>query len=442
MSRIALTTSNDTVVSSAPDLVVDATATTLNSGDQLTAGGTGTLTLDGSGTFRVDALATFSGFSRIVLDSYTNDPSYLYLGNQSVMVVGGGTGDKTIYLGSGQTTYGGALGSNSSVISRTSFDWNSANEIDGFNGGGYLKDENLTLNLNWSGEGNVSYDLTSNTFHNITSLYGAGNNLTLQISSATVSGVSHFYGSGIGANDRLVTSDSTLDLSHSTVAGFSVASTNSTGTTFTVQDLATAFTISGGSGQDTIVATGFNFTADQRNAIFDTASIEKIIDSTGTYTALPPVANLYKLTTGNDTVGSSSPHLVVDATAATLNYGDQLRADGTGTLNLYGSGNFLVSELDAFSGFSDIVLNNTPNDGAYLYLGNQSVAVTGLGSGDKIIILGGGQTTYKEGVFESSNTAIVSGNSSDWNAANEFDGGNNAYLMLNQSARARLAPMT
>jgi hypothetical protein len=68
--------------------------------------------------------------------------------------------------------------------------------------------------------------------------------------------------------------------------------------------------------------------------------------------------------------------------------------------------------------------------------------VTGLGSGDKIIILGGGQTTYKEGVFESSNTAIVSGNSSDWNAANEFDGGNNAYLMLNQSARARLAPMT
>jgi Bacterial Ig-like domain len=62
---IELTTGNDTVVSSSPDLVVNGTALTLNNGDQLTADGSGTLALYGSGTFRVDQLATFSGFSNV-----------------------------------------------------------------------------------------------------------------------------------------------------------------------------------------------------------------------------------------------------------------------------------------------------------------------------------------------------------------------------------------
>src|SRR5262249_46500927 len=59
-------------------------------------------------------------------------------------------------------------------------------------------------------------------------------------------------------------------------------STNTTGTTFTVKDVATAAMIFGGTGQDTISASGFTFTADQRNAIFATASIEKIVDQSGT----------------------------------------------------------------------------------------------------------------------------------------------------------------
>jgi hypothetical protein len=90
------------------------------------------------------------------------------------------------------------------------------------------------------------------------------------------------YISGGGADDQLVTSDATLDVSHTKIYNFVVLSTNAIGTTFTVRDVATAFTIVGGPGQDTIV-----FTADQRNAIFTTASIEKIIDATGTYTASP-----------------------------------------------------------------------------------------------------------------------------------------------------------
>ena len=188
---------------------------------------------------------------------------------------------------------------------------------------------------------------------------GTVHNLTLKINSADAAGVSNFYGGG--ANDQLVTSDATLDLSHTEVSNFTVLSTNAIGTTFTVKDVATAFAIAGGPGQDTIVANGFAFTADQRNAIFATASIEKIIDTSGTYTAGPPNPNVVQLTTGNDVVNSSSPNLVVNATAATLNNGDQLSANGSGTLALYGSGTFRVDQLATLSGFSNITLNNYTN---------------------------------------------------------------------------------
>ena len=107
---------------------------------------------------------------------------------------------------------------------------------------------------------------------------GVGDNVTLLINNADTAGIQSF--SGFGANAKLATAGSTLDLSHTTVAGFSVTSTNGLGTAFTVGDLGTAFQIAGGSGQDTIIATGFTFSADQRNAIFATASVEKIVDQT------------------------------------------------------------------------------------------------------------------------------------------------------------------
>jgi hypothetical protein len=87
-----------------------------------------------------------------------------------------------------------------------------------------------------------------------------------------------------------VTSGPTLDLSHTTVSGFTVVSTNALGTTFTVGDLGTAFQIAGGPGHDTLIAQGFTFTVGQRASIFATSSIETIIDPSGTYTATPPAA--------------------------------------------------------------------------------------------------------------------------------------------------------
>ena len=98
----------------------------------------------------------------------------------------------------------------------------------------------------------VTYDLTSNTFSHV-NIYVGGDNVTLLINNADTAGVQSF--SGWGQNAKLATAGSTLDLSHTTVAGFSVTSTNALGTAFTVGDLGTAFQIAGGSGQDTIVAT-------------------------------------------------------------------------------------------------------------------------------------------------------------------------------------------
>ena len=151
-----------------------------------------------------------------------------------------------------------------------------------------------------------------------------------------------------------MTSDTALDLSHSTVSGFTVASTNATGTAFTVHDVGTAFQIAGGPGQDTIVAQGFVFTADQRNAIFATASIEKIIDASGTYTAPPPNPGTFTLTTGTDTVAGGAEDDTVNGTAATLTAGDSLTGGGgNDVLALYGSGTFRVDQLAAFTGLRE-----------------------------------------------------------------------------------------
>ena len=46
--------------------------------------------------------------------------------------------------------------------------------------------------------------------------------------------------------------------------------------------------IIGGSGSDTITATNFTFSAEQRNAIFANSSVEKIVDLTDTYIKFAP----------------------------------------------------------------------------------------------------------------------------------------------------------
>ena len=135
-------------------------------------------------------------------------------------------------------------------------------------------------------------------------VYGGGDNVTLLINSADTAGVQSFNAGGLG--DKLVTAGSTLDLSHTTVSGFTVASTNGLGTTFTVGDLGTALQIAGGSGHDTLIAQGLTLTADQRTEIFATSSIETITDQTGTY-AVGNTAPTIAGTVSGQTTTSEAP---------------------------------------------------------------------------------------------------------------------------------------
>ena len=115
MAIISLTVGADTVVGGAADDTVNGTAATLNAGDSLTGGaGTDTLALYGTGEFRVDQLATFTGFESITLNNGSGYGAHLYLGSQSVAVIGavGPATELRVYLGSGAVTFQGGSGSN------------------------------------------------------------------------------------------------------------------------------------------------------------------------------------------------------------------------------------------------------------------------------------------------------------------------------------------
>jgi hypothetical protein len=256
-----LTTGVDTFVGGPGANTVYGTAATLNAGDSLTGGtGSNVLQLIGSGTFDVSQLASFTGVWSINLDNPTTGGASLVLGNQPVEV------DVT-----GQLYIGVSSPSN----------WNGSDIVNGDSSHTWPTTNISFTNYQYPQQP-LTYDLTSNSFSHV-SIQGGGNDLTLLINNADTAGVQSFY--GYGTNDELVTAGSTLDLSHSTVSGFRVVSSNPFGTTFTVGDLGTAFQIAGGPRHDTIQTSAFTFTADQRNTIFATASIETIIDPSGTYTA-------------------------------------------------------------------------------------------------------------------------------------------------------------
>jgi hypothetical protein len=217
------------------------------------------LQLIGSGTFDLSQLANFTGFQSIKLDNPTTGFASLILNNQPVEV--DATGPVGISVGS---------------LSN----WNSSDIVNGDASQSYSQD--YIYFFNSQNQQPLTYDLTNNSFSHV-GIDGGSANLTLLINNADTAGIQYF--NGFATNDELMTASSTLDLSHTTVSGFRVASTNSLGTTFTVGDLGTAFQIAGGPGHDTIQTSALTFTADQRNAIFATSSIETIIDPSGTYNA-------------------------------------------------------------------------------------------------------------------------------------------------------------
>ena len=209
----------------------------------------------------------------------------------------------------------------------------------------------------------------------------------MKINSAVAGGVANFYGHG--TNAKLVTSDAALDLSHSTVSGFTVASSNATGTNFTVHDIGTAFQIAGGSGTDTLTAQGFAFSADQRNAIFATASVERIVDASGTYTVdnAPPTitsngggdtaaVSIAENTTAVTTVTATDPDV-----GQTLSYSIIGGADAskftigstTGALSFVTAPNFELPTDAGGNNVYDVIVQVSDGHGG---IDTQAIAVT------------------------------------------------------------------
>ena len=358
MATFSLTSGNDVVVAPASGSTVYANAATLNPGDSLTGGsGVDVLDLIGAGTFDLSGLANFSGFEKVELQNGGAQYALLTLNGQPIELDITGYGQ--IFVGSQSN-------------------WNGSDIIKGDTSLGFAS---TTINFNDPTYGTpYTYDLTSNTFANVGNVF-VGQNVTLEINSADAAGVQQFYGSG-----ALQTSDAALDLTHTKIAGSFVSSSNALGTTFTVGDLGTALQVEGGPGNDTLNAQGFTFTANQRNAIFKTSSIETIIDPSGTYTVPALAPGEFTLTTGNDTVVAPASGSTVYANAATLNAGDSLTGgSGTDILELIGAGSFDLSSLTNFSGFEKVELQNAGSQFALLTLGGQPVEVDLTGYGEVLV---------------------------------------------------------
>ncbi|WP_342165994.1 hypothetical protein, partial [Methylobacterium sp. SD21] len=76
----ALTSGEDTVISSVDDLVVSATSLSLNPSDALDAGsGYDVLSLSGSGSFNLAGLSQFAGFEEVRLTNASSSSASLVL---------------------------------------------------------------------------------------------------------------------------------------------------------------------------------------------------------------------------------------------------------------------------------------------------------------------------------------------------------------------------
>ena len=446
-----LTIGDDILPASASNTEVVATSLTLNSGDQLDGGdGHDVLALFGGGTFHLDEVSQFDGFEEVQL-KYVNGsgPSEVYLRNGAdVYVSSEGGGGAALYFGSGAATsvsmaqssggtYHFSDGSATVIGSSGSFESYlfssgtatvhgrgefvlSSGDATVFAVGGtnsyYLGDGDYALHgadgkdefsftsssqlangatLLDGGDGsndalllggqNQVYDLTAAgraSIQNVERIFVDPSNV-LKVDDASLVGFASL------AAGVVTTAAASLDLSGKFI-GASIYSDNASGTAFTVTDTDAALQIVGGAGSDTIVGSGFTFTADQRTGIFLNSSVETIADDSGTYTAP------YQLTIGDDILPASASDTEVVATSLTLNSGDQLDGgDGHDVLALFGGGTFRLDEVSQFEGFEEVQLKYVNGSGpSEVYLRNGAdVYVSSEGGGGAALYFGSGAAT-------------------------------------------------
>ncbi|WP_206077196.1 hypothetical protein, partial [Mesorhizobium sp. 10.2.3] len=212
--------------------------------------------------------------------------------------------------------------------------------------------------------------------------------------------------------------DAALDLSGMTVSS-RIESSYAGGTIFTVADVAAAFHVYGGGGNDTLIASGFTLSANQRDSIFLNTSVETIIDGSGTYVA--PL----QLTAGADTLAFDSSDLTnstLNATAPSLNPTDSIDlGGGYDVLALFGNGSFDLNGPSVLAGVDEVRLTYVGGSGpSALTLRDGmdvSVSVSGSGNETSIYLSSGNVSLDLDGInggfyHLSSGTAIIDGSDS------------------------------
>ena len=317
-----LTSSNDTFSGTSGDDTVYATsASVLNPGDRLDGGaGYDTLGLFGAGTFDLTTLAQFIGFEAVNFTNTTGGLVNLVLPDGAALTVGiddedGSNGSGTVHLGSGAVTL--SLNHSDGYYIYGSSGTATIDFGTGYGNAFYVSSGQVTVDASRQSSnatiflssqiaagdsfiGGTAYpgstalyagpaseiDLTQATLGNTFTLYFSyGNNATVDVTSAQLAHLHEITGYQANTGDKVQTADATLDLTHTLVSFGTVASTNTTGTTFTVADPTSGLHVVGGPGNDTLIGSGFAFTDGQRAAIFAQGSIETITDTSGTYTA-------------------------------------------------------------------------------------------------------------------------------------------------------------
>ena len=264
-----LTTGNDIVVLGDSGEQVVGTSSTLKDADSLSGGaGNDVLALFGPGIFNLGGLATFEGFEEVQLYNESDSAALFLRDGVDIAVTSSGSGTKSYFLGTGNDVITG--GSGLDVFSASPAELTVGDSLDGGAGTADL------LNLYGSGV----HDLRGIDLSNIEQIDLNGSNRTVLIDQASLTGVTTIFGN---ASNQFVTAEPELNLIGLQVSGVKIASSNATGTTFTVDNASTALQIVGGPGNDTLDASTISLTADQRTQIFASGGVDTIIDDSGIY---------------------------------------------------------------------------------------------------------------------------------------------------------------
>ncbi len=397
-SRIKLTTGADTLPALPDSQTIIATSATLNANDNLAAGNTGTdeLRLYGGGSFNLSTMSGFSGFELVTIvnnslnaatvvfragapttlvsnsntqvDVYANDAasnitggagsdyvritngnSSLNLGNgndivwmqgTASIVADMGTGNDTAYLGTGIANID--MGANDDTVQDT-YGLGAGSVINGGIGFDYMYIAN-------------NRDLTTVSVSNFEYFYVNSTTATVKMSAAQAVQFQYLVGQVGG---KITTDDAVFDMTGKSVSGIQFLSGNATGTLFKVSASAAGFQVVGGSGQDGVEAVGFTFTADQRTALLNGASVEYIVEGNTIYGG-----------NGNNTLNGTAANNTIYG-----NGGNDTIDGGAGSDILYGGDGNDVFVFD---------MGETNGDSVLDFSGN------GTGAGDSLVFRGFG----------------------------------------------------